>query len=306
MIPQIIGPVLEKRPPDAEPFVFSDHCPVCGSLAVRPAGEVVRRCTGGLICEAQTIERMIHFVSRAAFDIDHLGEQTIRAFHEHGLLKGPADIFRLPAHEADIAGREGWGKTSAANLTRAIEARRTIGLARFIYALGIRRIGEQNAKLLARQYGTFEEWRTQMLAARVIGSDERLTLGSIMGVGQAIAEELVAFFSEPRNIAALDELASLVTIEPAQPVAEGALSGKTVVFTGTLETMTRLEAKAIAEGLARGSATPCPRRRTWWCWAQTPGRRRNVRRSWAWRRRMRRLGGRLRGCRPWMPPPPAD
>jgi DNA ligase (NAD+) len=249
VIPQIIGPVLEKRPPGAVSFAFPDHCPACGSLAVRPPGEVVRRCTGGLICPAQTIERLVHFVSRAAFDIDHLGEQTIRTFHEHGLLNSPADIFRLPEHEAEIAGREGWGKTSAANLTRGIEARRTIGLARFIYALGIRRIGEQNAKLLARHYVSFPEWRAQMLAATTIGSEARQALGSIMRVGQAIAEELVAFFLEPRNVAALDELASLVTIEPAKSVAEGALSGKTVVFTGTLETMTRPEAKAIAESL---------------------------------------------------------
>jgi DNA ligase (NAD+) len=249
VIPQIIGPVLEQRPPGAVPFVFPDHCPVCGSLAVRAAGEVVRRCTGGLICEAQTIERLVHFVSRGAFDIEHLGEQTLRAFHSDGLVRTPADIFRLGAHEQAIAEWEGWGKTSAANLVRAIEARRTVSLARFIYALGIRRIGEQNAKLLARHYGSFVEWRAQMLAATVIGSDARLGLGSIMRVGQAIADELVGFFSEPRNLAALDELAGLLTIEDAPPSAAGALSGKAVVFTGTLTTMTRPEAKALAETL---------------------------------------------------------
>jgi DNA ligase (NAD+) len=249
VIPQIIGPVLERRPPGAVPFVFPDHCPVCGSLAVRPAGEVVRRCTGGLICEAQTVERLVHFVSRAAFDIEHLGEQTLRAFHTDGLVKTPADIFRLGAHEAAIAEREGWGKTSAANLVRGIEARRTVPLARFIYALGIRRIGEQNAKLLARHYGSYTEWRAQMLAATTVGSDARLGLGSIMRVGQAIADELVAFFTEPRNLAALDELAGLLTIKDAPATAEGALSGKAIVFTGTLATMTRPEAKALAENL---------------------------------------------------------
>jgi DNA ligase (NAD+) len=249
VIPQIIGPVLERRPPGAAPFSFPDHCPACGSLAVRPPGEVVRRCTGGLICPAQAIERLVHFVSRGAFDIEHLGEQTLRAFRDDGLVETPADIFRLHAHEAAIAGREGWGKQSAANLIRAIAARRTIPLARFIYALGIRRIGEQNAKLLARHYGSFKEWRAQMLAATVTGSDARLALGSIMRIGQAIADELAAFFAEPRNLAALDELAALLTIEDAPPAAEGALSGKAVVFTGTLATMTRPEAKAIAESL---------------------------------------------------------
>ena len=248
VIPQILGPAPGKpRGPAA--FVFPDHCPVCGSLAVRADGEVVRRCTGGLTCSAQVIERLVHFVSRTAFDIEHLGEQTIRAFHADGLINTPADIFRLHEHEAAIAVREGWGAKSAAALIRSIEARRTISLARFIYALGIRRIGEANAKLLARHYGTLPEWRAQMLAAATIGSDERLALGSIMRVGGAIADELVGFFAEPRNVAVMDDLAAQLTVQPEQPAAEGALSGKTVVFTGTLVTMTRPEAKARAEAM---------------------------------------------------------
>ncbi len=249
VIPQIIGPVLEKRPDGATAFVFPDHCPVCGSLAVRAPGEVVRRCTGGLVCPAQAVERLAHFVSRAAFDIEHLGEQTLRAFHADGLVATPADIFRLDRHAAAIAEREGWGATSIANLLRAIETRRRIPLARFIYALGIRRIGEQNAKLLARHYASFAHWRAQMQAAVIIDSEERQALGSIMRVGQAIADELVAFFSEPRNVALVDELAGLLTIEDAAPAAAGALSGKVMVFTGSLATMTRPEAKAIAEQL---------------------------------------------------------
>ena len=249
VIPQILGPVLEKRPPDAAPFTFPGHCPVCGSLAVRAPGEVVRRCTGGLICAAQAVERLVHFVSRTAFDIEHLGEQTLRAFHADGLVTTPADIFRLDAQHDAIAEREGWGKTSIANLLRSIEARRRIPLGRFIYALGIRRIGEQNAKLLARHYGSFAQWRAQMLAATTLGSEERQALGSIMRVGQAIADELAAFFSEPRNVALVDELAGLLAIEDAAPAAEGALSGKVMVFTGSLATMTRPEAKAIAEQL---------------------------------------------------------
>ena len=250
VIPQIVSVVAEKRPPDAVPFVFPEHCPVCGSLALRPPGEVICRCTGGLTCPAQTEERLIHFVSRLAFDIEGLGEKTIREFHAEGLVRGPVDIFQLSTHEAEIAKREGWGEVSARNLTRAIEARRRIPLARFIYALGIRRIGEQNAKLLARHYGSFDNWRTQMLAAVAIGSEARSDLGAISGIGPAIAEELADFFAEPRNVATLDELAALLTIEAAERAeAGGALAGKLVVFTGKLETMTRPEAKAMAEKL---------------------------------------------------------
>ncbi|MBV9782631.1 MAG: NAD-dependent DNA ligase LigA [Acidisphaera sp.] len=250
VIPQITGVVLERRPPDAVPFVFPDHCPVCGSLAVRPPGEAVRRCTGGLTCPAQAVERLVHFVSRPAFDIEGLGEKTIRAFYEDGLVRSPADIFRLPAREAEIAGREGWGALSAANLVQAIAARRTVALPRFIYALGIRRIGEQNARLLARHYGSFASWRGQMLAATTVGSPARGELDSILGIGPAAAEELADFFAEPRNVAIIDELAALLRITDPPPAAEDqALAGKIVVFTGSLETMTRAEARARAEAL---------------------------------------------------------
>ncbi|MBV9812609.1 MAG: NAD-dependent DNA ligase LigA, partial [Acetobacteraceae bacterium] len=138
VIPQIVAAVTEQRPAGATPFVFPEHCPVCGSVAARPPGEVVRRCTGGLTCPAQREERLIHFVSRAAFDIEGLGEKTIREFYADGLVRTPSDIFQLPQHETEIAAREGWGATSARNLTRAIAARRRIALHRFIYALGIR------------------------------------------------------------------------------------------------------------------------------------------------------------------------
>jgi DNA ligase (NAD+) len=252
VIPQIVGVVAERRPTDARKWVEPETCPVCGSLALRPPGEVVRRCTGGLTCAAQVVERLIHFVSRTAFDIDGLGEKSIREFFDAGWLRSPADIFRLPEREAEIAKREGWGQLSARNLVRAIEARRRIALERFIYALGIRRIGEANAKLLARHYASYQNWRAQMLAATTIGSDERLTLGSIIGIGPAIAEELVDFFMEPRNLATLDELTSFLTIEDATRVEtaeNSAIAGKVVVFTGTLETMTRPEAKARAEAL---------------------------------------------------------
>ena len=250
VIPQIISVVKEKRPKGAKPYAFPERCPACDSHAVRAEGEAVRRCTGGLICPAQRVERLIHFVSRAAFDIEGLGEKTIQEFFAEGLLTTPADIFRLPEHEAAIAEREGWGKTSARNLSRAIAARRRIPLARFIYALGIRRIGETNARLLARHYGSFANWRAQMLAAVEEGSEARAALDSILGIGPAVAGELTAFFGEARNVEALDELGQLLTIEDAERVAEDTpLAGKIVVFTGTLETMTRPEAKARAEAM---------------------------------------------------------
>ncbi|MGA3402268.1 MAG: NAD-dependent DNA ligase LigA [Acetobacteraceae bacterium] len=251
VIPQILSVVLERRPPAARAYVYPDKCPVCGSHAVRPPGEAVRRCTGGLVCGAQRVERLIHFVSRPAFDIDGLGEKTIQEFYDEGWLHSPADLFKLPRREAEIAERDGWGKLSARNLSRAIEARRHIPLERFIYALGIRRIGEANARLLARHYGSFAHWRTQMLAATVVGSEEREELGSIVGIGPSIAQELADFFGEARNVATLDELAAELTIEDAARVAdaESAIAGKTLVFTGTLETMTRPEAKARAEVL---------------------------------------------------------
>jgi DNA ligase (NAD+) len=250
VIPQIVAVVAAKRPAGARRYVFPDHCPVCGSLAIRPPGEVVRRCTGGLTCPAQVEERLIHFASRAAFDIEGLGEKTIREFHADGLIASPADIFRLPDHEAEIAQREGWGETSARNLSAAIRARRRIALARFIYALGIRRIGETNAKLLARHYGRFPHWREQMRQAVQIGSEARSDLGNIIGIGPAIAEELAEFFAEQRNLDSVDELAALLEIEDDAPAGGGGeLAGKVVVFTGTLATLTRPEARAMAEKL---------------------------------------------------------
>ncbi len=249
VIPQILAVVAHA--PDGRAYVVPEVCPACGSLALRPPGEVVRRCTGGLICPAQRVERLSHFVSRPALDIDGLGDKTIREFFDEGWLQSPADLFRLPAREADIAAREGWGETSARNLVRAIEARRTVPLDRFIYALGIRRIGEQNARLLARHFGSYANWRAQMQEATIIGSDARLAVGSIVGIGEAIATELADFFAEPRNTALLDELANEITItQVAQATAsDSPLNGRTIVFTGTMETMTRPEAKARAEAL---------------------------------------------------------
>ncbi|MFN6955143.1 MAG: NAD-dependent DNA ligase LigA [Acetobacteraceae bacterium] len=250
VIPQITGVVLERRPPGARPFAFPHTCPVCGSHAVREKEDVVRRCTGGLTCPAQRVERLKHFVSRRAMDIEGLGEETIELLHAQGLLASPADIFRLPAKREALLALEGWGEKKVQNLVAAIEARRNMPLERWIFALGIRRIGEQNAKLLARHYGTLEHWRAKMIAARVIGSEAREELGAIQGIGPAIAEELVEFFAEPRNLAALDDLAREAPPLPAEaPAADSPIAGRTIVFTGTLSGMTRQEAEARAEAL---------------------------------------------------------
>ncbi|SHK08281.1 DNA ligase (NAD+) [Roseomonas rosea] len=255
VIPQIIRVVDPDRPDRGPPWQPPTTCPECGSPAIRPEGEVVRRCTGGLICPAQQVERLIHFAARNAMDIEGLGIENVVLLHEAKLVTTPADIFRLKDHVETLRGWKGWGGSAkgesrkVANLLAAIEARRSVSLERFIFALGIRRIGEQNARLLARHYHTAEAWREAMLAARVVGSEAREDLGGIQGIGPAIAQELVSFFAERRNVEALDDLLREVSPEPAEAVAEGALSGKSIVFTGSLETMTRQEAEARAEAL---------------------------------------------------------
>ncbi len=251
VIPQVVGVVLEERPADSQPFAFPEHCPECGSLAIREPGEAARRCTGGLICPAQAVERLKHFVSRNAFDIDGLGERNIVAFRKDGLLHGPADIFRLKEKAEAIREREGWGQKSVANLLAAIEARRTIALDRFIYALGIRQVGEATAKLLARHYRSLAIWREAMTAAADPESDAYRELDAINGIGPSLAADLIAFFAEPHNHAVLDDLAKEVRVEDftAPSKAGSPLAGKTIVFTGTLEKMTRGEANARAEAL---------------------------------------------------------
>jgi DNA ligase (NAD+) len=261
VIPQIVSVVLERRPKNAKPYVFPEVCPVCGSHAVRPPGEAVRRCTGGLICEAQRVERLIHFVSRPAFDIDGLGETIVQEFYARGWLRGPADLFRLKTHEAELLEIKGWkekkvrgkrpDRSRVRNLLRAIEARRVISLDRFIYALGIRHIGEVNAKLLARHYGTFENWQTEMLAAANVGCDAREELVSIVGIGSILAQELIDFYSEAHNVAMLKDLLSEVSVEGTKPsdTGDSPFAGKSIVFTGSLQNMTRQEAKARAEAL---------------------------------------------------------
>ncbi len=259
VIPQIVRVVPERRPKRAEPFVFPDRCPVCDSHAVRDTGpdgkvDVVRRCTGGLICDAQTVERLKHFVSRNAFDIEGLGAKQVEAFWTDGLIRQPADIFRLRAHDgegsAKLEAREGWGRKSAENLFKAIEDRRSIGLDRLVYALGIRHVGQTNARLLARRYGSFAGFREAMIAAAEDGA-AREDLLSIDGIGAVLADAVIEFFREGHNLEAVDALMAEITDVPVETAEEGSspVAGKTVVFTGTLERMSRAEAKARAEFL---------------------------------------------------------
>jgi len=252
VIPQILGVVEKARPKGAKAFKFPGHCPVCHSLAIREPGEVVRRCTGGLICAAQAAERLRHFVSRNAFDIEGMGDKHVAAFLESRLIKTPADMFRLHRHRAALEEREGWGKQSVAKLLESIEARRRIALDRFIYALGIPQVGEATAKLLARNYGSLANWRRAMTEAQDPESHAFQELDSIEGIGPSVAADVVGFFAEPHNLAILDDLEGEVTVEDfAAPagLAHSKIAGKTVVFTGTLQKMTRPEAKARAEAL---------------------------------------------------------
>jgi DNA ligase (NAD+) len=260
VIPQVANVVLEKRPANTKPYKFPDTCPVCGSHAVREGDEVVRRCTGALICPAQAVERLKHFVSRLAFDIDGLGDKQIQEFYDEGLVMSPVDIFTLQKRDARASSklmqREGYGETSVRNLFAAIDARRTIELHRLIFALGIRHVGEGNAKLLARHYGTIENFREAMLAAAKGAEDEENTteayqdLNNIGGIGEIVADAVVEFFAEPRNVKALGELLREIEVKPAeQPKKSSPVSDKTVVFTGSLTKFTRDEAKAVAERL---------------------------------------------------------
>jgi len=260
VIPQVVSVVLDKRPKNAKPYSFPQVCPACGSHAVREEGEAVRRCTGALICPAQAVERLKHFVSRNAFDIEGLGEKQVQEFFQDGLIMSPVDIFTLQKRDArsttKLMQREGYGETSVRNLFAAIDARRSIELHRLIYALGIRHVGEGNAKLLARHYGTIDAFREAMLAAAKHGTGEGNTseayqdLNDVGGIGEIVADAVVEFFAEPRNVKALGELLREIEVRAAErPRKSSPVSGKTVVFTGSLTKFTRDEAKAVAERL---------------------------------------------------------
>ena len=258
VIPQIVA--LVQRGANTVPYEFPKVCPFCGSHAEREEkasgkSDAVRRCTGGLICPAQRVERLKHFASRNAFDIEGLGDKIVEEFYADGLIAAPQDIFTLERRDArslkKLKDREGWGESSVTNLFSAIEARRKIALDRFIFALGIRHVGETTARLLARTYGSAEHLREQMkLAAASDENDPRSELNAIDGIGDVVAEALVQFFDEPHNVEIFDALLKEVSPQALAAVASSSpVSGKTVVFTGALERMTREEAKAMAERL---------------------------------------------------------
>jgi len=272
VIPQILGIVAEKRPADAVPYVFPDLCPACGSHAVRGDGEAVRRCTGGLICPAQAGERIRHFVSRTAMDIEGLGEKQIEFFFNPDKasqrIRTPADIFTLRRRQESLPDTlegslerletvEGFGAVSVRKLFAAIDDKRRVPASRFLFALGIRHIGETNAKRLARHFVSFERLRAVAQAARMPegkgdpGNAEWQEIVGVNGIGAIVAEALVEFFAEDHNRAAVDALLAEVTPLDEAHVAEvsSPVAGKTVVFTGTLEKMSRDEAKAMAERL---------------------------------------------------------
>ncbi|MCC6304207.1 MAG: NAD-dependent DNA ligase LigA [Rhodobacteraceae bacterium] len=252
VIPQLADVDLSRRPARAVPYAFPALCPECGSAAVREPGDAVRRCTGGLICPAQAVERLKHFAARGAFDIEGLGAKSIEEFHAEGWLREPADIFTLQArHGAGLAAREGWGARSAAKLFAAIEGRRRIGLERLIFALGIRHVGEVAAKVLARHYGTWAAFAAAMDAAEVGEGRHWEELLTIDQVGTVLAAAVVTAFHQPAERAAIARLATELDILPAGRPGAGTspIAGLTVVFTGTLERMTRDEAKVRAEAL---------------------------------------------------------
>jgi len=259
VIPQIVSVVLEERLAGAKPFVFPTHCPcplrtpLARETTAFGAQTVVRRCTGELACPFQRIEHLRHFVSRRAFDIEGLGEKQLRAFFDEGLIREPADIFRLARDDevvASLRGRVGYGETSVRNLVAAIEARRTIPLERFIYGLGIRHIGESTAIVLARGYGDAASFLAAMDKVAASDPEAMAELDALDQVGAAVVEAAGAYFSEPHNRRMVQALEGQLDIQDAaRPKADTAVAGKTVVFTGALEQMTRDEAKAQAEAL---------------------------------------------------------
>ncbi len=266
VIPKVADVDLAKRPDNATPYVFPTVCPECGSEAIREEGDAVRRCSGGLICPAQAIEKLKHFVGRAAFDIDGLGAKQVEQFFADGWVKEPADIFKLEdrygSGDTALAKKDGWGETSAGNLFRAIEDRRRIDFNRFLFGLGIRHLGEAAAKDLARHFGDWETLsdvadRAAREPATSAASREALAESpawseflSIDGVGQTLTQSLVTAFAQDEERASINRLAAELDIVPLEAAAsDSPVAGKTVVFTGTLEQMTRAEAKARAEAL---------------------------------------------------------
>ena len=249
VIPQVLAVVMEKRD-NSQRFIFPDTCPICQSPAIRPEGEAVRRCTGGMTCPAQAVEGLKHFVSRDAFDIDGLGSTLVQELFDDGVIKSPADIFKLTGQKEMLMAREGWGEVSADNLINAINARREVDLDRVIFALGIRQIGQATAKLLARHYGTIEALLSAASEAADQDSKAWQDLTGIDQIGDSVAIDLVTFLNDYNNCQAIHTLLEEITPIAPEAVAEDSpVSGKTIVFTGTLMQMSRAEAKARAESL---------------------------------------------------------
>ncbi len=265
VIPQVLDVVMEKRPAEAQRYEFPKTCPICGSHAVRERHEKtgrldsVTRCTGGFVCRAQAVEHLKHFVARNAFDIEGLGAKQIDFFFEAEdsslAIRTAPDIFTLEKRQAvsltKLENIDGFGKVSVRKLYDAIDARRSIALNRFIYALGIRHVGETNAKILARAYGTYAAFEEGMKGAAPLSGEAWNELNSIDGIGEVVARAMVEFYKEPRNLDVIDRLLQEVTPEAAEAMVASSspVAGKTVVFTGSLEKMTRDEAKAMAERL---------------------------------------------------------
>jgi DNA ligase (NAD+) len=260
VIPQIVEVVLDKRLESSEPYGLPDVCPACGSPAERAIDpkttrqDVVRRCTGGFICPAQAQERLKHFVSRNAFDIEGFGEKQVELFYNLEWVKTPADIFSLQAKDEDrltsLKNMDGWGEKSVSKLWDAINERRTIDLDRFIFALGIRHVGATTARDLARHYGEAGKWLQAMISAGDEGSAAFEELQNIDGIGGVVASSLTHYFAEKRNLEQVYALREVVTAEPVEfEEVASSVTGQTVVFTGKLELMSRAEAKAQAERL---------------------------------------------------------
>jgi DNA ligase (NAD+) len=251
VIPQVVEVLTNKRKKDSSVFKFPRECPVCGSHVMREEGEVAWRCTGGLICKAQAVERLKHFVSRLAFNIEGMGTKVVQQFWDEGLIKSPVDIFKLEERDkrslTPLKSKEGWGDLSAKNLFQSINERRTIPLHRFIYALGIRQIGEVTAKKLASVYISLPNIKKAMLDKETIYEE----LINIDDIGPSVAEDLIEFFNEPHNLEILQELDKELNIEPynGNENMESPIAGKTIVFTGTMSQMSRIEAKSKAESL---------------------------------------------------------
>lgn len=260
VIPQVVGVLTDKRPPESQQFIFPHICPQCGAHAIREEDEAVRRCTGGLTCPAQAIERLRHFVSRDAFDIEGLGGKIIEDFYKEKIILSPVDIFTLEERNQsngedlfernrglELEKREGWGKKSVENLFAAVNKRRIISLPRFIYALGIRQVGSATSRLIAQNFESWQHFEEQMVA----GETEKLL--AIDGIGESMAHDIIEFFKEEHNLQTIRDLRRQIQIEDFRDQVNynSPLAGKTVVFTGTLEKLTRSEAKAKA--LAMGA-----------------------------------------------------